>query len=323
VTGESGAGSGGHGGHGATDLPPFTWGQAFDLGGDGLFLVGCLAAAGLYAWGAARMWRSGDGWPAGRAMAFAAGLLCVLAVTFTGLHDYGMVLFSVHMVQHMVLSMLAPILLLLGAPVTLTLRALPRSGPGGALRGAVARAVRSRAARVVTSPAFAIPVFVASLYGLYFTPLFDTLMETQAGHRFMMVHFLLVGLLFFWPVMGVDPGPHRVSFPMRLLGLFATMPFHAFFGIALMMSSEPVADTFASPAASLAVNAVDDQSAAGGIAWAFSEVPTVIVLVVLVVQWYVADQRLARRRDRVAERDGEQELAAYNALLRRLDSRGA
>lgn len=313
----------GHGDHGGTGLAPFTWARALEPGGDGLFLAGCAVAALLYAWGAARMWRAGDGWPAGRCLAFAAGLLSVAAVTATRLHDYGMVLFSAHMVQHMILSMLAPILLLMGAPVTLLLRALPRSGPGGAVRGAVARAVRSRAARVATSPLFAIPLFVASLYGLYFTPLFDALMETQAGHRLMMVHFLLVGLVFFWPVMGVDPGPHRVSFPMRLLGLFATMPFHAFFGIALMMSSEPTVDTFAAPPASLAVDAVDDQSAAGGIAWAFSEVPTVVVLVVLVVQWYVADQRLARRRDRRAERDGEQELAAYNALLASLDTRRA
>jgi putative membrane protein len=314
---------GDHGDHGMADsLPPFTWARGLELGGDGVFLAGCVIAFTLYAWGVMHLRRRGDSWPLGRCVAFALGLACVALVTGTRLNDYGMVLFSVHMVQHMVLSMLAPILLLLGAPVTLVLRGLPRSGAGGRLRGAVVWCLRSRGARVVTSPVFAIPLFVASLYGLYFTPLFDSLMQTRVGHLAMMLHFLTVGLVFFWPVMGVDPGPHRASFPLRMLGLFATMPFHAFFGIALMMASEPMADSFAHPPASLSVEAVADQSAAGGIAWAFSEVPTVIVLVALVVQWYVSDQRAARRLDRVADRDGERDLAAYNAFLGSLGSRG-
>jgi cytochrome c oxidase assembly factor CtaG len=312
----------GHGGHGgAAQLPPFSLDRGLDVGGDGLFLAGCVAVAVLYGWGVVRLRRNGDAWPWGRCVAFGLGVVCVAVVTGTGLNAYGMVLFSVHMVQHMVLSMLAPVLLLLGAPVTLALRALPRAGASGGVRRAVVRVVRSRVARVVSSPLFSIPLFVASLYGLYFTPLFDSLMATQTGHRAMMLHFLAVGLVFFWPVMGVDPGPHRAGFPLRILGLFATMPFHAFFGIALMMASEPMVESFATPPPSLAVEAVADQSAAGGIAWAFSEVPSVVVLVVLVVQWYVSDLRAARRLDRAAERGGEGELVAYNAWLAGLGSR--
>ncbi|GAA4956166.1 hypothetical protein GCM10023238_23530 [Streptomyces heliomycini] len=120
---------------------------------------------------------------------------------------------------------------------------------------------------------FTIPMFIASLYGLYFTPLFDFLMGSRPGHIAMMVHFLAVGLVFFWPIMGVDPGPHRPGYLMRMLELFAGMPFHAFFGIALMMASTPMVTTFENPPASLGIEALSDQNAAGGIAWAFSEVP--------------------------------------------------
>jgi cytochrome c oxidase assembly factor CtaG len=312
-----------HDGHGhGTDLPPLTLSRALDPGGDTVFLLGCLAVLALYLWGAARLRRRGDAWPAGRVAAFALGVLSVAAVTATGLHDYGMVLFSAHMLQHMVISMVSPILLLLGAPVTLLLRALPATGRGRTgPREVLVRLLHSRYTRVVTSPLFTIPLFVASLYGLYFTPLFDFLMETRIGHLAMMAHFLAVGLVFFWPIMGVDPGPHRPGHLMRMLELFATMPFHAFFGIALMMAGEPMVDTFADPPASLGVDAVSDQSAAGGMAWAFSEIPSVIVLVALVIQWYLSEQRRARRLDRTADRSGDRDLEAYNAYLASLQAR--
>ncbi|SCF21527.1 putative membrane protein/putative copper resistance protein D [Streptomyces sp. LcepLS] len=175
--------------------------------------------------------------------------------------------------------------------------------------------------RVVTHPLFTIPLFIASLYALYFTPLFDFLMESTAGHIAMMVHFLAVGVVFFWPIMGVDPGPHRPGYLMRMLELFAGMPFHAFFGIALMMASTTMVDTFENPPASLGVDALSDQTAAGGIAWAFSEVPSVVVLLVLLMQWYRSEQRQARRTDRAADRDGDAELNAYNDYLASLQGR--
>ncbi|CAM3056905.1 cytochrome c oxidase assembly protein [Streptomyces albus] len=312
-----------HGGHGMMmDLPPFTVARGLEFTGEPFFLVGCLLALALYGWGVARLRRRGDAWPVGRTVGFVIGVLTVALVMCTALNDYGMVLFSVHMVQHMVISMLSPILLLLGAPVTLTLRALPSAGRGRkGPRELLVALLHSRYMRVITHPAFTIPLFIASLYALYFTPLFDFLMGSKVGHIAMMVHFLAVGLVFFWPIMGVDPGPHRPGYVMRMLELFAGMPFHAFFGIALMMASAPMVETYADPPASLQVSALSDQSAAGGIAWAFSEIPSVIVLVALVFQWYVSEQRTARRRDRRADRDGDQELAAYNAYLASLRTR--
>ncbi|MFB6840113.1 cytochrome c oxidase assembly protein [Streptomyces sp. NPDC056361] len=312
-----------HSGHGmTTDLPPFTLGRGLEFSPDLFFLIGCLTALGLYGWGVARLRRRGDAWPVSRTVFFTVGVLSVALMMCTKLNDYGMVMFSVHMVQHMVISMLSPILLLLGAPVTLALRALPVAGRGSlGPRELLLKLLHSRYMKVITHPAFTISMFIASLYGLYFSPLFDFLMGSKAGHIGMMVHFLMVGLVFFWPIMGVDPGPHRPGYVMRMLELFAGMPFHAFFGIAMMMATQPLVEAYENPPASLGIDALADQSAAGGIAWAFSEIPSVIVLIALVYQWYHSEQRQAVRKDRAADRDGDKELEAYNAYLASLRSR--
>ncbi|MEU5341610.1 MULTISPECIES: cytochrome c oxidase assembly protein [unclassified Streptomyces] len=305
------------------DLPPFTLGRGLQWSPDPFFLVACLLGLALYGWGVVRLVRRGDAWPVGRTVSFVAGVLSVMLVLCTGLNDYGMVMFSVHMVQHMVISMLSPILILLGAPITLALRALPtagrdRKGP----RELLLMFLHSRFMKVVTHPAFTIPLFIASLYALYFTPIFDFLMDSKTGHIAMMCHFLAVGLVFFWPIMGVDPGPHRPGYLMRMLELFAGMPFHAFFGIALMMASQPMVETYENPPASLGIDALADQTAAGGIAWAFSEIPSVLVLLALLFQWHRSEERQARRSDRAADRDGDKELEAYNAYLASLNARG-
>ncbi|QQC87793.1 cytochrome c oxidase assembly protein [Streptomyces alfalfae] len=313
-----------HSGHGMNmDLPPFTLGRGLEISADPFFLIGGLVGLALYGWGVTRLVRRGDKWPVGRTVAFVLGVLTVLLVMCTQLNDYGMVMFSVHMVQHMVISMLSPILLLLGAPITLALRALPTAARGHkGPREWLLWLLHSRYMRIITHPAFTIPLFIASLYALYFTPIFDTLMGSKAGHIGMMVHFLAVGLVFFWPIMGVDPGPHRPGYVMRMLELFAGMPFHAFFGIALMMATQPMVGTYTHPPASLGIDALADQEAAGGIAWAFSEIPSVVVLVALLFQWRRSEDREARRKDRAADRDGDKELEAYNAYLASLAARG-
>ncbi|MFF1348900.1 cytochrome c oxidase assembly protein [Streptomyces sp. NPDC058322] len=313
-----------HSGHGMNmDLPPFTLGRGLQFSADPFFLVGCLLGIGLYAYAVLRLRRRGDNWPAGRIVFFVVGVLSIALVMCTKLNDYGMVMFSVHMVQHMVISMLSPILLLLGAPVTLALRALPVAGRGRTgPRELLLKLLHSQYMKIITHPVFTIPLFIASLYGLYFTPIFDFLMGSKTGHIAMMVHFLAVGLVFFWPIMGVDPGPHRPGYVMRMLELFAGMPFHAFFGIALMMATTPMVETYENPPASLGIDALSDQGWAGGIAWAFSEIPSVLVLIALVFQWYRSEQRTAKRSDRAADRDGDQELQAYNAYLASLQARG-
>jgi putative copper resistance protein D len=313
-----------HSGHGmTTDLPSFTLERGLQYSPDYFFLIGCLLALALYGWGVLRLRRRGDSWSAGRTAGFTIGVLTVALVMCTKLNDYGMVQFSVHMVQHMVISMVSPILLLLGAPMTLALRALPVAGRGRkGPRELLLSVLHSRVVQVITHPAFTLPLFIASLYGLYFTPLFDFLMESKTGHLAMMVHFLAVGLLFFWPIIGVDPGPKRPGYVIRMLELFGGMPFHAFFGVALMMASEPMVNAYKHPPASLGIDALSDQNAAGGIAWSFSEIPSILVLIALVFQWYTSEQREAKRSDRAADRDGDKELVEYNAYLASLQARG-
>ncbi|WP_441248587.1 cytochrome c oxidase assembly protein [Kitasatospora sp. McL0602] len=311
-----------HGGMGVLD--PFSASAALTWSPDWPFLIGCLVALALYGTGVVRLRRRGDRWPVGRAIAWLAGVGSILLVTCSGLNDYGMVLFSAHMMQHMVLSMLSPILLLLGAPITLALRTLrpARKGSGRGPRELLVALLHSRFVRVISHPAFTIPLFVASLYGLYFTPLFDFLMQYRLGHIGMMVHFLAAGMLFFWPIMGVDPGPHRPGFVMRIIELFMGMPFHAFFGVAVMMATSSLVTTFGTGSAPAGTNLLDDQKMAGGITWAFGEIPTAVVLIALTLQWAKSEERQARRKDRAADRDGDAELVAYNAYLAALEQRG-
>ena len=320
--GDAMAGMHQHGSSGA--LGPFSLSAALTWSPDWVFLVAALTAVVLYGAGVMRLRRRGDGWPVGRSVGWLAGVAGVVLVTCTGLNDYGMVLFSAHMIQHMVLSMLVPILLLMGAPITLALRALRPTGRGRPRgpRELLVALLHSRYVRVISHPAFTIPLFVASLYGLYFTPLFDHLMQYRLGHIAMMVHFLAAGLLFFWPIMGVDPGPHRPGHVIRIIELFMGMPFHAFFGVAVMMAGHSLVTTFTAAGSPPGTNLLDDQKLAGGITWAFGEIPTAIVLIALVFQWMKSEERQARRRDRAEERSGDAELNAYNDYLASLDRRG-
>ena len=278
----------------------------------------CVVLAVAYGAGVLRLHRRGHGWPPGRSVSWTIGLVSILAVTATGVGGYGMTLFSVHMAQHMVLSMLSPILLLMGAPVTLALRALPAGGRYGGPRRALLRVLGCRPAGILTSPAVTLPLFIASLYGLYFTPLFDAAMRTWWGHAWMLLHFLVVGLLLFWPILAIDPSPHRTSPVIRILELFVAMPFHAFFAVTVMMGTTLLVRSFAHVDPSWGTTALDDQRTAGGIAWGFSEVPTLLVLVAVILQWSRSSEREARRGDRAARRDGDRELRAYNAWLGQL-----
>jgi cytochrome c oxidase assembly factor CtaG len=284
----------------------------------------CMLGLILYAAGVIRLHRNGVRWPAGRSISWVAGLASVVLVTGTGIGGYGMELFSVHMAQHMVLSMFSPIPLLMGAPLTLALRALP-NGPGrrGLVRRTLLRTLHSRAARVLASPLLTVPLFLASLYGLYYTPLFDWGMGGFAGHTWMLIHFLGVGLLLFWPILAIDPSPHTSQPVIRILELFITAPFHAFFGIAVMSSTTLIAVVFAHPPAAWHVSALTDQHTGGAIAWGFSEAPTLLVVLAVAVLWARSSEREARRSDRRADRDGDRERTAYNEWLAALPGRAA
>ncbi|UOY03544.1 cytochrome c oxidase assembly protein [Blastococcus sp. PRF04-17] len=302
------------------DEPP-TWGRMFLPHLDPWSVVPVLGVLALAAYlvGVLALGRSGVRWPWWRTLAWIAGCLSLFAVTGTWLNGYSMVLFSVHMTQHMVLSLITPLLLLLAAPVTLALRALPRGrGTAGAPRALLLGALHSPFARFVAHPLFTVPLFIASLYGVYFTPLFDALMGNPIGHQLMLAHFVVTGLLFFGPIVAQDPWPRTLTHPGRMLELFLPVPFHAFFGVAIMLAGSLVVDTFAQPPSGWGIDPLRDQGVAGGIVWAFGELPTVLVLAVVFFSWASSDDRRARALDRAAERSGDAEREAYNARLKAL-----
>jgi putative copper resistance protein D len=305
--------------------PPTALRLALDWRFNLIFGTAAIALAVLYAAGVRRLRRRGDRWPVGRTVGWLSGCAALLVGTSSGIGRYGPAMFSVHMAEHMILSMLVPILLVLGAPVTLSLRALPpagRSGPPGPREWLLA-AVHSPPARFLTHPLVALPLFVGSYYALYFSGLFAAALPQHAAHVFMNVHFLLTGLLFFWPLIGIDPAPRRLPPAARLGVLFASVPFHAFFGVAIMSSTTAVGgDFYRSLALPWVPDPLRDQQLGGGLAWASGELPLLLVVIVLLVQWSRQDERSARRADRRADADGDADLAAYNAMLRRLAAGG-
>lgn len=299
------------------DQPP-TLGRIFALHWQPIPLLPVIVLALLVAYlGAVRVLaRRGVRWPWWKTAAWLAGLAVIWETTATGIEGYGMMLFSVHMAQHMALAMVAPILLVVGSPVTLALRVLPAQGRGAWVRRALVRLLGSWFFRILASTPSRWFLFLSGLYGIYFTPLFGILMASVWGHYFMLLHFIITGYLFFGPLLGTDPWPGQTKTPlMRLLETFVGTPFHAFFGISLMMATEPVVSFFTDPPLWWHVDLAADQNLAGGIAWATSELPTILVMGAILIQWVVIDRREADRYDRRAERDDDAELAAYNARL--------
>jgi putative copper resistance protein D len=183
--------------------------------------------------------------------------------------------------------------------------------------------VQSPVSKALTHPLVALPLFVGSFYGLYFSGLFDSALTYHWAHLAMNAHFLLVGYVFYWPVIGVDPAPRRMP-PLGRLGMiFAAMPFHAFFGVALMSMQTVIGETFYRGLKLPWVgDLLTDQRLGGGIAWASGEVPVLLVLIALLVQWARTDEREARRSDRREDATGGADLAAYNAMLKQLSEPG-
>ncbi|HET7475163.1 MAG TPA: bifunctional copper resistance protein CopD/cytochrome c oxidase assembly protein [Dermatophilaceae bacterium] len=284
---------------------------------DWFWLSVAMVAVGLYLAGVVRLRRRGDRWPAGRAVLWACGWAVFLWAVSGAPGVYGRLQFSMHMTMHMVLSMVVPIFLVLAAPVTLALRALPARtdrtlGPRELLLGLV----HSTYLSVLANPVVAAALFFASLVAFYNTGLFELALTTHTGHVLMIVHFLLTGYLFAWVLVGVDPGPRRWPPVLRLLVLFATVSFHAFFGVALTSQTTLLApDFYRALALPYPVDLLADQQRGGAIAWGVGEVPTLVLAILVTVAWLRADAAESRRQDRQADRDDDAQLRAYNAAL--------
>ena len=304
--------------------PPLTLGRYLTVFyPDLLWLVVSGGLAAAYVIGVLRLRSRGDSWSWLRTTAWLAGCGVLVFVTSGGPGVYGRLRFSTHMLQHMSLMIIVPFLLVLGAPVTLALRALrARSDGSFGPREVLLKLVHSDALRVLSHPVVAAGLFIVSLVVFYYTWLFPWAMITHPGHVLMAAHFLIVGYLFIWSLIGIDPGPARLPYPLRLIVLLITMAFHAIFGVTLMASTTVLAPNWwhaigRTDDAAL----VADQQAAGGIAWAAGDLPSFLLVVALVASWFQTDRREARRLDRQADRDGDAELRRYNARLAQLSRR--
>ena len=295
---------------------------------DGLMLGLLIFVVALYIKGVVILTRRGDKWPVGRTIAFALGISAVDFATSGGLGLYSHFAFANHMMAHMVLGMIAPIGIVLGAPITLALRTLPlgRNQQESGIRGIFIELLHSKLSKFYTNPVVALVIFDGSLFALYFTPLFGNIMQGHSGHFFMSLHFLLAGFLFFQVLIGIDPLPRKVPHIAKIIVIFAAMSIHAFFSISVM-SATTLLDNgyFELLQRPWATDLLADQKLGGGIGWAMGEVPILLALLATFLQWLKADKNEAARIDRAADRAAamgeDDDLARYNRYLAQLNKR--
>jgi cytochrome c oxidase assembly factor CtaG/putative copper export protein len=291
----------------------------FDL----LWILLCGFGIVFYLAGVRRLRKRGDKWPVHRSVLWVAGMLLLFYVTNGGVNVYEKYLFSMHMLGHMTLSMMVPLLLVPAAPITLIMRAVAKRQDG--TRGGrewVLLAVHSKIGSFLANPIVAALLFAGSLWAFYYSPLFRWATVDHIGHEWMIAHFLITGYLLVQALIGVDPVPYRFPYPFRLLLLLAVMAFHAFFGLAMMTGNGLLlADWYGAMGRPWGVSAIEDQQAGGGIAWSVGEIPTVILAIAVAIQWSKQDKKETTRRDRTADRTNEAELGEYNAMLERLNAR--
>lgn len=292
----------------------------FEYEANGLILGLLIFVTALYIRGVVALSRRGVKWPVGRTISFAIGISLLDYATSGGLGLYAHFSFQYHMMAHMVLSMIAPIAIILSAPITLALRTLPigRNKEERGIRGLFLSLLHSKPTAIWTHPIVALAIFDGSLFALYFTPLFGELMSSHFGHMAMDLHFIAAGLLFFHVIVGIDPNPRRVHHLVRIVMLLAAMSIHAFFSVALMSASSLIdGGYYALLERPWATDLLSDQKVGAAIGWAMGEIPIVVALIATFIQWMRSDAREASRADKRSAVD----LAEYNEYLRKLSSR--
>lgn len=291
-----------------------------------LFFVPMVTAMVLYTVGVVRLRRRGDRWPVGRTVAWMLGALVVILTTSSALGPYASASFSAHMAFHMALNMLGPLLLVMGGPITLALRATTGhnatypAGPHEWINAMLHWSVTKK----LYNPLLVFVEFIGSYYLIYFTGIFDWAMRYHWAHQLMNVHFLIVGYLFYSLVVGVDRPPRPLPYIGKLALVLAAMPFHAFFGVIVFTSTTIIGGEFYKYIAIPWMHDLhQDQVLGGGIAWAAGELPLIVVVIALITQWTKQDQREARQLDRHIDQGLDDSYDVYNEMLAQLATRSA
>lgn len=257
-----------------------------------LVTVGLLAAAIAYLQARRRLVADGVAWPARRTAYFLSGIGALALALLSPIEAYDTVLFSVHVGQHMLLTMVAAPLLALGAPVTLALRVAK-----GKTRRRMTRVLHSPPLKVLGHPLVAWVLFTVTLYGLYFSPLFDLTLREPLVHDLVHLHFLTAGLLFWWVVVGLDPSRWRLPHIARLLFVFLMVPFHAFLGVAIMNSGRVLAPTLETFQRDWGPTPLADQQVGGAILWGAGDLIALAAVLGVLISWASYEEKVVNVRE--------------------------
>jgi putative membrane protein len=244
--------------------------------------------------------------PTHRSVLFVAGLAVISVALTSPIEAYEGALFSVHMVQHMLLMLAAAPLLLAGGPITLTLRAATPP-----VRRRLLAILQSRVVHALSFPVVAWVLFAAVNWGWHFSELYDQALENAALHYVQHATFLAAALLFWWPVIGVDPSPWRLPHPVRLLYLFVAMPQNSFLGVALLSASTVLYPHYVTNARDWGLSPLEDQQLGGVLMWVVGDLAFLAGMVIVVALWMRHEDRRTARLDA--------RLAAERALREAMD----
>jgi putative copper resistance protein D len=265
-----------------------------------LVLLPAVVAGWLYVAGVRTVDRRYPGarWPRARMAWFLSGLGTILIALESPVDVYAEVFLWVHMIQHILLSMVAPPLLLLGMPITLALRALPRAGG----RRRVLVVLHSPVVKLLAYPSVAWLLFVGVLVGVHFSPLYEASLERPLVHDVEHLLFLGSGLLFWWPVVGRDAAPWRMSHPLRMLYLFLAGPVNTFVALAIYSASSLLYPFYGRVARTYGMSPLDDQHWGGAVMWVTGDLMLLVSVVLVAAAWArherLEEVRLDARLDR-------------------------
>jgi len=281
--------------HGDVTPPePSAWSFLVDWSFEPLLQVPLLLTAALYLEGVRRVARDHPASPVPRhrVVAFIAGLVAIEIALQSGVEAYDTTLFSVHMVQHVLLTLVAAPLLVLGAPITLLLRVISHEQR----RRYVLPVLHGRIVRLLTHPVVAWLVFSAVMWGTHFSPLFDRSLEDPLVHDLEHLLYLSSALLFWWPGIGSDPAPWRMAHPARILYLFLQMPQNTFLALAIFSAGAPLYPHYATVARSWGPSVLADQQGAGAIMWVAGDLVFLAAMLGVVLAWMQDEERREGRR---------------------------
>ena len=257
-------------------------------------VVPLLVVAALYLWAVRRVdaTHPGNRHPRHRTWLFMGGVVAIGIALVSPIEAYEGLLFSVHMVQHMLLELVAAPLLLAGAPITLTLRvASPR------VRRRLLAVLQSRVVHVISFPVIAWVLFAAVNWGWHFSTLYDQALEDDLLHYVQHATFLGAALLFWWPAIGADPSPWRLPHPMRLFYLFLAMPQNSFLGVALLQTSSVLYPHYVTNGRSWGPSPLEDQHLGGVLMWVMGDMAFLAGMAVVVALWVRHEERRSSRLD--------------------------